>query len=204
MKQVNKNHYNFLKYVTKKRFMSYYYQLKYIYDINPKSILEIGAGNNFLKNSLKDNYDIKVLDIDPELKPDLIGSVDNIPIKNQSFDVICCFQVLEHLPFDKFERALSELRRVSKKYVLISLPYSKLECKINIKLPLIPEFISYHSFPQFYKKHNFDGHHYWEIGKRNYSKKKIIKIIKKLFIIEEVINPHESPYHLFFKLKKKI
>ena len=48
-KQVNKKHYNFLAYVDKKRFMSYYYQLTNIYEINPKNILEIGVGNNFIK-----------------------------------------------------------------------------------------------------------------------------------------------------------
>jgi len=82
IRQVNKEHYNFNKYVNKERFMSYYYQLKCIYDIKPKRILEIGPGNNFLRNNLKDNFKIKTMDIDPELNSDFIGSVDKIPLKD--------------------------------------------------------------------------------------------------------------------------
>jgi ubiquinone/menaquinone biosynthesis C-methylase UbiE len=203
IKSLSEEHYDFLKYVKKNRFMSYYYQLTYIYNINPKSILEIGPGNNFLKNSLKENFDIKTLDINKEFKPDFKGSIDDIPLKDKLFDLVCCFQVLEHLPFNKFEKSLLELSRISKKYVLISLPFSRFDFKLSIKIPLLPEFKFCYSIPKFYKKHNFDGQHYWEIGKKSYPKKRIIKIIQNYFIIEEIKNPYEDPYHIFFKLRKK-
>lgn len=202
-KQVNKEHYQFQKYVKKSRFMSYYYQLLYIYSINPKTILEIGPGNNFLKNNLNTYFNIKTLDIDKEISPDFIGSVDNIPLNNQSFDLVCCFQVLEHLPFSSLEKSLAELSRVSKGNVLISLPYSCLDFKLSFKIFDIPQIKLCFSIPKFYKQHKFDGQHYWEVGKFGYSLKRIINIIEKYFIIEEYKNPYENKYHIFFKLIKK-
>ena len=110
---------------------------------------------------------------------------------------------MEHLSFDKFEKTLKELQRVSTKYVLISLPYAGNGFKFEIKLPFIRKIRIYFSIPKFYKKHRFDGQHYWEIGKKRYSKRKIIKILKKYFIVKEIKNPYENPYHIFFELSKK-
>ncbi|MCK4649611.1 class I SAM-dependent methyltransferase [Candidatus Pacearchaeota archaeon] len=115
IKQVTKEHYDFKKYIDKQRWMSYYYQLKHVYELKPSSVLEIGAGNNFLKKQLSKEITYKVMDIAKDLNPDVLGGVDNIPLKNNSFDLVCCFQVLEHLPFNFFEKSLKEIARVSKK-----------------------------------------------------------------------------------------
>jgi ubiquinone/menaquinone biosynthesis C-methylase UbiE len=203
IKRIDKEHYDFSKYVNKDRFMSYYYQLKFIYEIKPKNILEVGCGNKFLKNILKDHFNYKTLDIDSKLNPDYLGNVMEMPLKNSSFDLICCFQVLEHLPFHDFEKSLKELFRVSKRDVLISLPFSKIDLKAEIKLPFLKNKRIKMCISRFYKEHKFDGQHYWEIGKKGYSLKKIKTIIKKYFIIEKIINPYENTYHIFFKMRKK-
>lgn len=203
IKQVNKGHYDFLRYVKKNRFMSYYYQLTYIYNINPKSILDIGPGNNFLKNVLKENFYIKTLDIDRDVRADFNGSIDDAPIESESFDLVCCFEVLEHLPFVKFEKSLLEIHRISKRYILISLPFSNFDFKICFKLPFLREIKIRFLVSKFYKKHKFDGEHYWEIGKFGYKKERIIKIIEKYFIIKDIKIPYENSYHMFFYLIKK-
>lgn len=201
-KQVYKNHYDFLKYNEKPRFMSFYYQLKLIYEINPSKILEIGVGNNFIGRELTRDFEYTSLDIDPELKPDVVGNVTNIPFADNGFDLVVCFQTLEHLPFNKFRKALNEIKRVSKKYAIISLPYANNNIsilfnflKINLNLNV--------TIPKFYKKHVFDGQHYWEIGKRNYSKRKIRKIIEKYFIINKTLNPLENKYHIFYIMENR-
>jgi len=200
--QVNKSHYEFNRYVNIERFMSYWYQLKLIYNLNPRNILEIGIGNNFLKKYFSDSkINYKTLDTAKDLKPDIIGSVDNIPLREKSFDLICAFQVLEHLPFDKFEKSLKEMARVSKKNVLISLPYCNISLSFRLKIPLIPEIKFSLTIPQFFKKHKFDGEHYWEIGARGYSLNKIKNIISKYFKIKKVFSPYENKYHIFFFLE---
>jgi ubiquinone/menaquinone biosynthesis C-methylase UbiE len=199
--QVKKDHYDFLKYNEKHRFMSYYYQLKLIYESNPSTILEIGVGSNFIGRQLVKDFKYTSLDIDRALKPNVVGSVINMPFQNDTFDLVVCFQTLEHLPFKNFQKALEEIKRVSKRDVIISLPYAnnyvslRFNChKINFNFNI--------TVPKFYKKHVFDGQHYWEIGKRNYSKLKFKKIIEKHFVIKKTLNPPENKYHLFYVLEK--
>ncbi|MFN5149843.1 MAG: class I SAM-dependent methyltransferase [Flavobacteriia bacterium] len=201
--QVDSSHYDFFKYVDIDRFNSFYYQLLLIKKICPKSILDIGPGNNFLRDLLSKEFDFKTIDIDSELDPDFNGSVDAMPLENNSFDLVCCFQVLEHLPFDKFDQCLSELNRVSRENVLLSLPYSRLDLKFSFKFTIFKELRLLITIPKFYKKNKFDGQHYWEIGRRNTPSRLVQEMIEKYFVIEEVINPFENPYHIFYKLRKK-
>ena len=124
MKQVNKNHYEFERYVWPDRFASYYYQLREILALRPKNLLEVGVGDGVVGNYIKRNTLISYqnIDIAADLNPDIVGSVLSMPYPDNSFDAVCAFEVLEHLPFEKFETALSELKRVSRKHILLSLP----------------------------------------------------------------------------------
>jgi len=49
---------------------------------------------------------------------------------------------------------------------------------------------------------NFNGEHYWEIGRKNYPKSKIREIIKKHFKIKTEFSPMLNAYHYFFVLEK--
>ena len=198
-------HYDFLNYVDKKRFISCYYQLRYIYGINPKNILEIGVGGGLLKKFLRDTFSYKTLDIRETLKPDVVGSVVQLPVKNNAFDLVVCFQMLEHLPFSEFEPALKEIARVSRKDVLISLPYSSTSLYLEAKLPFLKDRILRCGvrIPHFFRKHSFDGQHYWEVGRKGYSIKTIKKSLEKFFNVKETFNPTDNTYHLFFRLEKK-
>src|SRR3989344_7127476 len=122
--QVQKGHY-FHDYDNLERFISYYYQCRLVIELNIKTALEIGVGNKLTSNYLK-NHNIKVTicDVDKELKPDYIADIRKLPFGNNKFDVVYAYQVLEHLPFEDFETALNQLYIVSKKYVVISLPYN--------------------------------------------------------------------------------
>jgi CRISPR/Cas system CSM-associated protein Csm5 (group 7 of RAMP superfamily) len=43
-KQVNKTHYDFLKYVSRARWNSFYSQIEEVLDTDGKSVLEVGVG----------------------------------------------------------------------------------------------------------------------------------------------------------------
>src|ERR671916_332050 len=59
------------------------------------------------------------------------GSVVDLPFPGRSFDVVGCFEVLEHLPGDLPRKALSELGRVARQAVVLSVPHEPLFCLAN-------------------------------------------------------------------------
>jgi len=143
--QVDENHYDFLKYQRITRFASYYYQIKTILEFNPIKVLEVGKGSGFFSDMIKkeSNIDITVCDFDANLQPDIIGDVRNLPFEDNLYDCVCSFQVLEHLPFEDFEKSISELKRVSSKNIFISLPDDGRYMKIDLKLPIIGDIKKY-------------------------------------------------------------
>lgn len=197
------NHFNPRNYDHEHRWMSYWYQSREVFSLNPSNVLEIGKGSGFLYDYLKKSG-IKVvsLDINPERKPDVVGSVLEIPFKDNSFDAVLCFQVLEHLFYSDFPKALSEIKRVSRKYAVLSLPHWGWTFYVIFKAPLIKKLRLLFKISGLVK-HKFNEEHHWEIGKRGYSFTKIKKDIKKtgFKILKDYINP-ESPFHHFFVLEK--
>lgn len=201
MKQVDKKEYKFSSYAFVGRFVSYYHQLSEVLKLEPKSILEVGVGDGVFKNYIKENTDVSYTNIDvaDDLHPDVVGSVTKIPFEDKSFDVVCAFEVLEHLPFEQFEVALKELARVSRRAVVLSLPHFGPPVQLYIKVPFMKPLRISFKIP-FSKKHKFNGQHYWEIGKKGYSSRLIKNILKKLFVLKMDFIPFENQYHHFYIL----
>lgn len=82
-------------------------------------VLDIGCRDKFLKKYLSEG-DYVGIDISgtPDIKIDL--EKQNIPFPDNSFDCVICTDVLEHL--NNIHEIFDELLRVSKNYVIISLP----------------------------------------------------------------------------------
>ena len=202
MKQVDKKAYEFKKYCGIDRWASYWYQLDEILKLKPTSVLEIGVGTNVFGSYLKRNTDIKYfsMDIADDLHPDIFGNIEKIPLENNSIDVVCVFEVLEHLPFEKFENVLKELKRVSKNYVVISLPHFGPMIKFSFKLPFLKEIKIAFKIP-YYLEHKFNGQHYWGIGKKGYSSGMIKEVMNTVGykIVKDFI-PYENSYHHFYIL----
>lgn len=149
--------------------------------------------------------------MNPELKPDIVADIRSLPFENNSFDVVAAFEVLEHLPFEDFEKTLKELKRAARKNVIISLPHACFSFEGLLKLRLDfgkrkirKGFYLPFKIPRFWKEIKIEENkeHYWEIGAKNYSKRKIRNIIKKHFKIIEEFSAELNPYHYFFILEK--
>lgn len=203
--QVTPDHYLEPSYDTKKRFISYWHQIDEIISLKPREVLEIGIGNGFVRKYLEEkNIKIKTLDIDKRLNPDVAGSVLEIPFIDESFEVVTCCEVLEHLPYSEFTKALKEINRISQKHVILSIPDVTTVYRINIEMPKIKPIrrLISHPFSRA-TNHKFDGYHYWEIGKMGYPLKKVKNDIISLgFNIIKTYRVFESYYHRFFILKK--
>lgn len=193
-------------YIDKERWAAYWYQIDAIVNsgLEIKNCLEVGCGNKIVASTLK-NFDIEVktLDIEPSIKADYLGSITQAPIADNSFDAVLCAEVLEHLPFENFDRALGELRRISRKLVVVSLPHWGRHFSLTIRLPYLHKIDWQKKFNPFPPQHQFDGVHYWEIGKEDFP----LKLIKQKmqaagFKIEKDFICFDSPYHHFFILKK--
>jgi ubiquinone/menaquinone biosynthesis C-methylase UbiE len=186
-------------------YVSFLHQVKCIYDCKPQNVLEIGVGNKLTSSHLK-NIGIKVttLDINSKLKPDMVGDVRHLQIVNDSFDVVCAFEVLEHLPFEDFEKALLQMHAVSKKYVILSLPISKIGIEFSMWLPKIHHLYLYIDFPIKLKHKGVidkNDYHYWEVNKKGYSKHKILNIFKKNFKVIKEYRPRHNQRHWFVVLE---
>lgn len=140
-KQVDKSHYLFRMYMSKRRWISVWHQLSEVSSLEPDSVLEIGPGPGIFKAAAKVfGLNVKTLDLDPGLAPDYVAPVTAIPLEDDSIDVVCAFQVLEHMPFEIGMRALAEMYRVANKAVIISLPDVKTSWASIIALPRLGTF----------------------------------------------------------------
>jgi SAM-dependent methyltransferase len=94
-------------------------------DVN--KILDVGCWRGDFLNSLPDTYDKTGVDICSEPLKNVRGktyacSIEELPFESESFDLVTCFEVLEHVPYNIFEKSISEIERVSKKYIAVSVP----------------------------------------------------------------------------------
>ena len=202
---IEPNHY-YRNYDSQERFCSYWHQIDEIISNNPKNILEIGIGNRFVSRYLKHmEHNILTLDLDKRLNSDFVASVLKIPFSNELFDLVACYEVLEHLPFECFKKAISEIFRVSSSRAVLSLPDANRFYRIYIQVPRIGVIKRIIEIPRLRKLiHTFNGEHYWEIGKVGYSLETIVNaIIEAGFKIEKTYRPFEVPCHRFFILTKR-
>lgn len=202
---VDPSQYFRIEYDAKVRFISYWHQINEVMALSLAPVLEIGIGNAFVANYLKQKgINITTMDIDERLRPDSVGSLLSIPFPDGVFKVVTCFEVLEHLPYEDFSKALSEIYRVSDEYAILSVPDASGAHRVEIWIPKLGVFKRLIELPWIKgSKHVFDGEHHWEIGKHSYPLRRIVSDMRKVgFEVEKTFRVFEHPYHRFFKLKK--
>jgi SAM-dependent methyltransferase len=112
-----------------------------------KSALDVGVGAGVLLNylTMAERFDRVIgIDIDRHFNfLSLSNDVDwrqmdacNMSFPDNHFDIVFCMEVLEHLDDQQFEKALAELRRVTRRRLVASVPFDE-------PLPL----------PSFHKQH---------------------------------------------------
>lgn len=209
--QKKREHYFKKKYNGLERFVSYFYQIDLITDtIGPDGkVLEIGVGSGLVSDHLKKmGLSVTTCDFDETLKPDVAADIRKLTFEDNNFEVVTAFEVLEHIPFEDFPKALAELKRVSSKTVILSLPYRSTYFEFIFRLPLTRtifnrDFLSFFlRFPWFFKGFHTSGQHYWEIDGYNYRLGKVMKILKNNFKSVKKIKPVLDGYRLFFILEK--
>ena len=94
-----------------------------------RSLLDVGCGDGTLLQSLDSGLLRVGLDIShttlrlAETGHRVLASSDILPFRENEFDIVVSTEVLEHLPPVVFEAACSEMQRVAKRHILISVPF---------------------------------------------------------------------------------
>ncbi len=151
----------------------YYVLLHDIKLLKPKSLLDVGAGEGFTLEKIRQSaicnklegieYMDEAIAIGKKENPKITikkGDIYALPYKANQFEAVVCTEVLEHL--EDPEKALKELKRVASKYVILSVPNEPLftiqrflRGKNMAKLGDHPEHIQHWSankFQEFVKK----------------------------------------------------
>jgi len=96
--------------------------------LRPKNCLDVGCGIGELVAKLRkfgiDAYGVEISEqalelADKSVRPFLkSGDIVNLPFKNDEFDLVLTFDVLEHLDRAKIKKAIDETIRVSSKFIM--------------------------------------------------------------------------------------
>lgn len=193
-------------YVGPGRLHSYANQLASVVEAEPESVLEIGKGSGYIQETLQRfGYKVTTSDLSPDLEPDIVADVRDIPVPDGAFDVVSCCEVLEHLPFSDFVPALRELRRVARRRLVISMPDVSRDIEASLLVPKLGERRIAISLGILARPFPTDKtgrqNHYWEIGFRGTT----LSVVKKRigaagWRIERTWRVPQMRWHRFFVL----
>ncbi len=198
---INSHYKDFDRYVKKKRWVSYWHQISEVLAIKPETVLLIGIGNGVIPAILQEKgIKVYTFDYDASMNPDFCSDIRKIgeTVGNLKVDAVLCCQVLEHVEFEYFEEIMNVLHMIANKRVVLSLPHCHLALSGWVRGPVFQSFEWKFIIPCFwFTRCFFNDEHHWEVGMKNYSKKRIEKILTKKFSIVDKYHVTMNPYHLF-------
>ncbi|MCX7943234.1 MAG: glycosyltransferase, partial [Deltaproteobacteria bacterium] len=159
-----------------------------------KTVLDAGCGNGIVCNTMVDKYDVTAIDISEialnyvKVGKKLVASIDNLPFDDKSFDLVMVNDVLEHLNDDMYGNAISEIQRVSKGYIIVTLPFLE-----NLEFNLT-------------KCRSCDREFHVNLHKRNFSFKEISSLFED-FKLKRVVfcgKTYQSTITPFISLRHKL
>lgn len=94
------------------------------------SILDVGCGNGAISNAISDRVvigsDIALAAIKHMRHPACLADIGEMPFADNSFDLVMATDVLEHIPDSQYAKACAEIARISRRWILIAVPYREL------------------------------------------------------------------------------
>lgn len=203
--QVDAAHYDFARYMSRGRWASLWHQLDAVVGLAPARVLEIGPGPGVFKRVAGQfGVPVETVDLDPALQPDHLASATALPFGDGAYDLVCAFQMLEHLPYEQSLAAFGEMLRVARRHVVISLPDARTAWRFAFHLPrrgtvelLLPR-------PRLRpREHVFDGEHHWEINTRSHPLARVqADLVARCPGLRRTWRVPELPYHRFFVFEK--
>ena len=168
---------------------------KTIENLKFDSVLDCGCGEGLLLKFLEDKINnvkkISAIDIDPEEIKSAqknipfcevsVGSVYDLKFADNLYDLVLCTEVLEHL--EDPVKAMTEISRVSKKYVVFSVPREPIWRMMNVARLKYLNHLG-----------NTPGHlNHWNVSSFE-------KFVSKYFVIQKKLTP--LPWIILFCVKK--
>ncbi len=180
------------------------------------SVLEFGRGRNLTK-AVVEHFGIYHVSVDVGNKffPDVVSSIEDFSTEER-FDMVCAFEVLEHNPFEEFEKLLLKMKYFSKRYIYISLPFSGrwIAVQLNFNIPKLffkkTFTLSMNRWKKkvqpvesYKKREDKYSPHWWEVGDKGVLKSKIIEIIENCNLrLIKSFHCTIFPYHLFLLMER--
>ena len=137
------------------------------------SLLDAGCGNGVFAHRLsRARPEVRITCVDRSATalshvriPDKRrASIDALPAAPNEVDCVTCLQVLEHLQVPVYDKALSELARVSNKYIVAGVPYRERternvttcpQCKTTFNVDLHLRQFDEDTFARMFEPHGF-------------------------------------------------
>lgn len=202
--QVAPDHYDFERYDDRERWMSYWHQIRSVLAVRPRTVLEIGPGSGVFRGYLqRAGVDVKTLDIDASRGVDYVADLtrlDETLPAGLTFDAICAFQVLEHLPLSELDNCLAGISRRANPHVFISLPYRGLRIRWAFWWGDY-HFTLGHKFMLPWRHKPIPEHH-WELGYPLTAGKMTKRLRAHFDVVSRGFIP-ENPYHYAWQLRTR-
>lgn len=140
-------------------------------EITGNKILEVGCGKGYLTKKLASKgLDITGLDLSIDQVGEskgiklVQGEIEKLPFKDNEFDTVICTHTIEHIRDPK--KALSELRRVCSKRLIIVVPMQKyFKYTFDLHLQFFPDLNSFTELTgkeKEFKIYNLGGDIYYQ------------------------------------------
>jgi len=178
------------------------HQVRAIHALKPKRMLEIGVGNGFVSTFMRRaGVDVVTADINPQLNADICCPMSELPsiLKGESFDLVSCCEVLEHMPLDQLDMNLSTLQSLATN-AFVTLPGHFPWMGLTGRLGVHNRFLSVALGVRIPVRRRFTDGHFWEVNSQWTTRRSaLVKTMAQHFNAVEhgVFSMHR--YHYYFR-----